>query len=74
MLLGPGCKFRAVSGALLCPVQILLLVLVVRHKFVWGMFLPLQCATFINSLDKIDIFLIYLNPIGNPFPVQFSYP
>lgn len=44
MLLGLGCKCRAVSGALLRLVQILLLVLLVRYKFVWGMFLPLQCA------------------------------
>lgn len=41
MLLGLGRKCRAVSGALLCLVQILLLV---RYKFVWGIFLPLQCV------------------------------
>lgn len=41
MLLGLG----AVSGVLLRLVQILFLVLLVRYKFVWAMFLPLHCAT-----------------------------
>lgn len=64
MLLGLGRKCRAVSGALLCLVQILLLV---RYKFVWGMFLPLQCVI---GMARI---LLWRTPFFMGFPISHLF-